>query len=768
MINFPFDNYEDFKTIFGKRVHNNGVVTRDNNILLQYYRNKGFRRYVRKLEADGYVHAGDLLKIRNMAQLKSRILPWILRVRPDDDARRTINFGDDYPNLYNKRFKTDEYKGVCMDGTSGITEDGRIRVVYLDDREKVVKIKAGKLFREIMDSTEFGRMVPEVVKVWLTEQFVEEWKAYSSTKIVDAYELHVDQNFERIYDSECLEGDFHSCMVDEDQYYFYEDAVNASAAYLTNSDDMIVARAIIFRRVTDEEGKVWRLCERQYSTDIDLTFQRILVQKLIAEDYIDGYKQIGAGCSDSQAFVDNKGNSLSRKKFHIQCNLEPGETLSYQDSFKWYDYKNKTAYNFQPGFSCLDLSTTSDRLEEDLVYDEYHDCYCNSVASVYVEEGRRTTCDSDELDDFVWVDSMEAYCLETETDTCPQCGEIFYIHSGNNFYSDLLEQDFCCENCRTVAEDEYRQCRPWDEYHDREVDDADDLVDVWYNGAEIKCDRNDLDDFVTYTDKDGDSYLVHCDSLFRCEECGKIHVNRHFANIPEAVYPLPKWNHMFCSMECATKYGRKMAKERNWDAFERKFVDEPTRLVLVYINGCCRPFPTVVSDSIRHNHTPMKLKGKVMLVPNHMITQDPITGENVCIREISGYHTPECSRVARKWYASRQSRIKDEKEFVKTHVWSSFARQWLPKDTEMALTVGTGCIVHTVSKQYVIDNNFKCITLKGKEIYLHQDSIKHCCSCGKAIPIFSIVGYCDVIKDECGNRCCSDKCREALQIPEAV
>lgn len=766
MINFPFENYEDFKTIFGKRVHNNGVVTRDNNILLQYYRDKEFRRYVRKLEADGYVRAGELLKIRNMAQLKSAILPWILRVRPDDDARRTIDFGDDYPNLYNKRFKTDEYKGICMDGTSGITEDGRIRVVFLDDREKVVKIKAGKLFREIMDSTEFGRMVPEQVKVWLAEQFVEEWKAYSSTKSVNAYELHVDKDFERIYDGECLEGDFHSCMVDEDQYHFYEDAVNASAAYLTNQDNMVVARAIIFNKVVDEDGKVWRLCERQYSTDIDLILQRMLVQKLIAGGHIDGYKQIGAGCSDSQAFVGNDGNSLFHMRFHIVCNLEPGETLSYQDSFKWYDYKNNTAYNFRPDFSCLDLSTTADTLE-DLAYDEYHDCYCNSVTTVYVEEGRSMDCDSDDLDDFVWVNGMDAYCLESETGICPHCGAMLYIHSDEACYSDLLDQTFCCDDCRTAAEDEYKKDRPWDTYHDCEVDDEDDLVDVWYAGDKVTCDRNNLDDFETFTDADGDDIFVHRNSLFICEECGNLHVDCFSVHIREAVRPIMKWGKTFCCMECAVKNGRRMAKEHNWDAFKKIFVDAPTQLVLVKRGGCYRPIPAEVPDSPSMLSS-MVLRGKDILVPNRLIETDPVTGESFVCADVPGFNSIVYSRVTGKNYVSRQTRLQDERKFAKTHVWSSLERRWFPKDTEMAIIANAYGIVHTVSMEYIAGSNYESVTLKGKKMYISPYITSHCFTCGTIIPRVSIKGYYDTIEDEAGHRYCSDECMAANQTAEAV
>lgn len=61
--------------------------------------------------------------------------------------------------------------------------------------------------------------------------------------------------------------------------------------------------------------------------------KRLLIDKLIQGDYIDGYKIVGASCHEANAFVDIHGNSLSDKKFEIDCDLELEDTLSYQDSF---------------------------------------------------------------------------------------------------------------------------------------------------------------------------------------------------------------------------------------------------------------------------------------------------------------------------------------------------------------------------------------------------------------------------------------------------
>lgn len=73
--------------------------------------------------------------------------------------------------------------------------------------------------------------------------------------------------------------------------------------------------------------------ERQYASNKDDTLKRLLIDKLIHGEYIDGYKVIGASCSDADAFVDISGNSLKNKKFEIDCRLDIRDTLSYQDSF---------------------------------------------------------------------------------------------------------------------------------------------------------------------------------------------------------------------------------------------------------------------------------------------------------------------------------------------------------------------------------------------------------------------------------------------------
>ena len=177
--------------------------------------------------------------------------------------------------------------------------------------------------------------MPESVIIYLQECFTQDWQAFSISSLPKENRLFVDDNFNDIYDSGECEGDFYSCMTDKGYHCFYRDSVDASAAYLKNEDGKIIARCVIFNKVYEEgSNKIWRLAERQYSTNQDDVLKRALVNALIIGGYIDGYKQVGYDCHHSRSFVDIFGNSLEDKKFYIDCDLGTEDTLSYQDSFK--------------------------------------------------------------------------------------------------------------------------------------------------------------------------------------------------------------------------------------------------------------------------------------------------------------------------------------------------------------------------------------------------------------------------------------------------
>lgn len=206
---------------------------------------------------------------------------------------------------WSARYKTDEMQGICEDG-----DKCSIRYVNTE-RGKAFKMKSSKFMRAVMLETQAGKALSPSVVNWICgDVFAKEWHTFTYG-CTCGMKLHVDGDFRKIYDSGECRGDFDSCMTDRDRYPFYMYAVRAKAAYLTDEDGRIVARAVLFTDVTDQNGRKWRLLERQYATGRDDMLKYILINKLIQEKQIDGYKIVGASCNEANAFVSVDGQSLS-------------------------------------------------------------------------------------------------------------------------------------------------------------------------------------------------------------------------------------------------------------------------------------------------------------------------------------------------------------------------------------------------------------------------------------------------------------------------
>ncbi len=458
MLYYKFRNFEEFKELFGIQHHGNGEKSRKNKILLSYIKDK--------LLLHNAIVSGDyhLLHISSMAELKQSMNVEICR--SGSNLPHNVVIRD---NIYRSAF-------FCTDESNGLCEDGDFSAIrYVNAQNgRVFKMKIGKFYRKLILETLFGQTLPPQVVTYLCEEMTQEWQSYTMSQL-PKNKLFVNQEFSRIYDSSHCEGDFSSCMVNRYYHGFYSNAVDASAAYLENEDGKIIARCIIYNKVTDQDNKAWRLAERQYSTGCNDILKRALVDALIKGGHIDGYKSVGAGCSDSRAFVDNEGNSLSNHQFSIECNLDYGDTLSYQDSFKSYDMDERIATNFGEGD--IDLATTNGEIEgddEDRVYDDYHEEYCDEVTRVY-RNGREYSCDSDNLEDFRWVESEQEYYHEDDVYCCNRCEE--YFLSEYNHYSELTEEDYCCEDCMEKAETEYKENNwTYSDYDEEYFEDEDDIT----------------------------------------------------------------------------------------------------------------------------------------------------------------------------------------------------------------------------------------------------------------------------------------------------
>ena len=466
MLCYNFYGLEGFKARFGIVEHGNGEKSRKNKILLEYIKQPSLFKEASK--------TGDysLINISSMSELKEVMIDRITKSGENLEYEvNLINY-----TFRSSRFETDEYKGLC--------EDGDLRSVRYINHTKngnIYKMKAGKFFRSLILETEFGQTLPEQVLNWLCEEFSAEWQTFTLSTFPEN-QLFVNENFSDIYSSSRCKGPFHSCMTDRDLHYFYTDAVKAKAAYLQDENGNIIARCIIYTEVYDEDGKLWRLAERQYSTDCNDILKRALVDALIRGGHIDGYKKIGAGCGDSREFVDINGNSLADKQFHIDCKLETYDTLSYQDSFKFYNYDEGIAYNYEPKNGCsyyLDTTDGSidgdDSDDEPQEYDSYHDRDAWEVVTVWVG-GERMTCDTDDLEDFVYID--DAYHHEDDVFICPCCGKRYLAERFNEqLYSEVTEEEYCSVQCLKKAEEAYKkECWHYSDYDDEYVQDPDELT----------------------------------------------------------------------------------------------------------------------------------------------------------------------------------------------------------------------------------------------------------------------------------------------------
>lgn len=443
MLYYKFKNYDEFKSIFGIQCHGNGAKSRKNKILLAYIKNKELLHQAVKSNDYTLLHLASITELK--LEMKKRIKKSGLR---SSKMKYKVNLnGETY---YSAVYSTDASDGLCEDG-----DCKAIRYINHENEGRVFKMKAGKFFRSLILETKFGQTLPEQVLIHLCEDFATEWQGYCIGKL-PKNKLYVNDDFHRIYNKAACEGDFHSCMASQGYHSFYKKYVDASAAYLENEEGMIIARAVIFNNVKDEDGNVWRLCERQYSTDCNDVLKRALVDALIRDNHIDGYKKIGAGCNDTRAFLDVNGNSLADKQFSIDCTLDWDGIVSYQDSFKYLDMHKHIAYNYESAGYDEELSITNGQLDDDEYhpqeYDSYHDNYVWETTTVYVE-GRRETCDIDDLEDFFEIDGRMIH--EDDVEECPICKKRFIRNEGT--YSQLTELSYCSDDCLNEGEHEYKK-----------------------------------------------------------------------------------------------------------------------------------------------------------------------------------------------------------------------------------------------------------------------------------------------------------------------
>lgn len=494
MLFYDFKDYEGFKELFGIQHHGNGAKSRRNKILLSYIKDPKWIKMSHDENPSRVRRAKMHANLKNMTDLF-----WALVNRANNECMdgseliRLLDF-----RLWSNQYHLDDYAGLCEDG-----DVNSIRYVR-NDNGRVFKKKCGRFLHDVLMESKFGQELPEPVMKWLCEEFTQRWQTHASEQLPE-YTLHVDDAFDKIYSSRYCKGYFGSCMTDDGYWTFYRDAVKARAAYLTDSEGLIVARCVIYDDVLIEtgehEGEKVRLAERQYSTDgVDL-LKRVLVDKLVKAGEIDGYKKVGADCHSPYAFVWNDGTALS-EDMSIRCVLDHGDTVSYQDTFKYYDIDSYRADNH--GYGCIGLEDTDGRMEDDdRYYDEYHDEYTDSVTITVYYHGREITCAEDNLDDFVYVDSEGDYYHDD--DVVYSNYESAYVVENDAYYSDVTEDWYSNESDKEEDEREWYENNGYvySEYDDEWFEDEDDVVTIvrWF-GSEETISKDSLARYFSDVDYD--------------------------------------------------------------------------------------------------------------------------------------------------------------------------------------------------------------------------------------------------------------------------
>ena len=474
---YYFNDYEGFNRVFGRRKvgEKNGspVYQRNNNIFFLAYKHA-----LKNGKADEFA---NIFWSASMTSLYS-------------DSFRFLHQVSGYylyPN--DKCLTSNEYR---LDSMSGLCSDGDFNAIRYIKNGKVYKMKAGKFLRAIAIENGFLNQFCEAHLNYVCETFATEWKSYAQSQLQDI-RLVVDDDFEYIYNSanhfDCKS--FDSCMVDDGYHSFYRDAVTAKAAKLIHPDGGMLARCILYTEVYNLNGDKFRLAERQYSAGSSDVYKQMLVDMLIRDGHIDGYKKIGAGCHDSTAFVKNDG-ALLTDELYIHCNLEHGDTLSYQDSFKYYDYYNNKAYNHEGCYHTYELTETGGTFEDDEEngnYDEYNNEYT----------------DDDIITILVYFRSRNSYSERTCSERYAQNNLSYSEYHGyyltDGYYSELMEDYLRLDECDDIENEWKRSNWEYDEYNDEYCEETI-LCKIWedeeYNDKYVEYNYA----IINFTEYNGDYY----------------------------------------------------------------------------------------------------------------------------------------------------------------------------------------------------------------------------------------------------------------------
>lgn len=535
MLQSPFKNYDEFKELFVAK-NADGTTRRKNGILLALYKSKEIRAFIKcgGLRWPGVHSVYDIASMPDLYTILDRHIRKFgineVRNRYYDKKGGWYEVkicGVDYAS---DTYSTDGRDGICVDLSykkNGEPDYSFYRYRNEKREGRVFKMKVGKMYCHLTEMSVFGRSIPAVVRRWMEEETTRRWEAYYSSKVPSDLVLHVDDDFEAIYDgTHRCEGYFGSCMQmspvgnSTSEHWRFYSCVPSKAAYLTlgeGPDAPIVARCVIFTKVLRGDTNTYiRVAERQYARENENELmKRLLIEKLKEGGHIDAYKTIGACCGDASSFVDIDGKDMSNVILSTEMNLKDGDHLAYQDSFKWYSYPNKMAYNHSDCEYTDMLDSTSRYFEtsyedhEGRNYDSWHDEWVDeNVITVYSGRHEYTVAES-RSDDFYYIGRGQGEGEYHHQDDCVYCVDIDEdVLRGDATYSELLDEYYYYEDDLEDAEKKYKE-RNWyysellEEYYPtrRELDSAEQAY---------------KEDFWVYSEL-LDDYFVDEDALYDAE-----------------------------------------------------------------------------------------------------------------------------------------------------------------------------------------------------------------------------------------------------------
>lgn len=411
---------------FERFVRTNGKADRMNKFSFELLRDKDFRKSVRLLFSCqfGKPCASEYYDFLNTRWADECLLEninkylYIYTGTPGCRLKLTL------PGLSNFRLST----------TNEVDGNGKPKkytiIAYTKDGHKECRKSASKLYIEAYkyQSKAWNRTIPDKVLNRAAELFALKWEAYA--KLYD-YTLNIDTDFESIYEVD----KFGSCMTGEGNYTMYNGLHTmgeARACYLTNVEGDIVARAILWTNAKDENGKSYRLLDRCYSLNSDVSLQQVLIDTCIAEGKIDLYKPAGCSCHDNRN-IKNVDGSDFKGYLHTYLNIDEDDRVSYMDTFVFYNKNERAAYNYECDTYTHKLDTTCGRLEEPGVYSEYYD--------EYIDEDDATWCS--DVDSYVRCDDEDFYYYNGET---YQKSSSYYCEDTGNYYPNTDGLYYCDEN----------------------------------------------------------------------------------------------------------------------------------------------------------------------------------------------------------------------------------------------------------------------------------------------------------------------------------